>query len=46
MEGMGLPERRVPSNRPIAVAYEIIDFGRLAMDVLDELTIWSEERDI
>lgn len=46
MEAMGLLERRVLSTRPIAVAYEITDFGRSALDVLDQLRVWSEEHDI
>lgn len=46
MEEIGLLERRVLSTRPIAVAYEITDFGRSALDVLDQLRMWSEEQDI
>ena len=46
MEEMGLLERRVLSTRPIAVAYEITDFGRSTLDVLDQLRAWSEEQDI
>ena len=46
MEELGLLERRVLSTRPIAVAYEITDFGRSALDVLDQLRAWSEEQDI
>lgn len=46
MEEMGLVERRVLSTRPIAVAYSITDFGRSALDVLDQLRVWSEEHGI
>ena len=46
MEELGLLERCVLSTRPIAVAYEITDFGRSALDVLDQLRVWSEEHDI
>ena len=46
MEATGLLERRVLSTRPIAVAYEITDFGRSALDVLDQLRAWSEDQDI
>ncbi len=46
MEEMGLLERRVLSTRPIAVAYSITDFGRSALDVLDQLKEWAEEHDI
>ncbi len=46
MEATGLLERRVLSTRPIAVAYEITDFGRSALDVLDQLRAWSEKQAI
>ena len=46
MEEIGLVERKVLSTRPIAVAYEITDFGRTALDVLDQLRVWSEEQEI
>ena len=46
MEEAGLLERRVLSTRPIAVAYEITDFGRSALGVLDQLRAWSEEQHI
>ena len=46
MEDMGLLERRVLSTRPIAVAYEITDFGRSALDVLDQLRAWSEAHEV
>ena len=46
MEETGLLKRRVLSFRPIAVAYEITDFGRSALEVLDQLRAWSEEQDV
>lgn len=46
MEETGLLKRRVLSTRPIAVAYEITDFGRSALEVLDQLRVWSEEQDV
>ena len=46
MEEMGLLERRVLSTRPIAVAYAITDFGRSALDVLDQLRIWAENQHV
>ena len=46
MEELGLLERRVLSTRPIAVAYEITEFGRSALDVLDQLREWSEREGI
>lgn len=46
MEQLGLLERRVLSTRPIAVAYAMTDFGRSALDVLDQLRVWSEQHDV
>ena len=46
MEAMGLVERKVLSTRPIAVAYEITDFGRSSLIVLAQLKDWSEEHGI
>lgn len=46
MEEFGMLRRRVLSTRPIAVAYEITDFGRSALDVLEQLKTWAEEHDI
>ena len=46
MEEMGLLERRVLSTRPIAVAYEITDFGRSALVVLEQLKDWAEDHGI
>lgn len=46
MEAQGLVERHVLSDRPIAVAYEITDFGRSALSVLDNLATWAEEHGI
>lgn len=46
MEEMGLLERRVLNTRPIAVAYEITDFGQSALKVLDQLRRWSEQQKI
>ena len=46
MEGMGLLRREVISDRPIAVQYEITDFGRSALTVLERLKYWAEENEI
>ncbi len=46
MEAAGLLERQVLSTRPIAVAYTITDFGRSALDVLDQLRLWTEAQDV
>ncbi len=46
MEANGLVCRRVLSERPIAVTYEITDFGRSTLVVLDQLKEWAETHDI
>jgi DNA-binding HxlR family transcriptional regulator len=42
LESQGLVERRVLSDRPIAVTYEITDFGRSALDLLEQVKDWTE----
>ena len=42
MEELGLVKRSVLSTRPIAVAYEITDFGRSSLTVLEQLKDWAE----
>lgn len=46
MEEMNLVRREVISTKPIAVAYEITDFGRTALDVLENLKDWAEAHGI
>ena len=46
MEAAGLLERQVLSTRPIAVAYTITEFGRSALDVLDQLRLWTEAQEV
>ncbi|MEM9004817.1 MAG: helix-turn-helix domain-containing protein [Cyanobacteria bacterium P01_F01_bin.86] len=46
MEEAGLVTREVVSDRPIAVAYEITDFGKTALGVLEELKGWVERHQI
>ena len=41
MEEIGLLERRVISDRPIAVEYKITKFGKSALDILEQLKDWS-----
>jgi len=33
--------RKVISDRPVAVTYELTDFGKTALNILDDLRIWS-----
>ena len=46
MERVGLVRREVISTKPIAVAYEITDFGRTAIGFLEALKDWSEEHGV
>ena len=46
METTGLVRREVISTKPVAVAYEITDFGRTALGFLEALKDWSEEHGI
>lgn len=43
MEELGLVKRKVLSTRPIAVAYEITDFGRSSLSILEQLKDWAED---
>ena len=46
LEADGLVRREVLSQRPVAVAYHITEFGESALQVLDQLRIWSEQHDL
>ena len=46
MEEVGLVRRKVVSDRPIAVSYEITEFGKTALGVLEELKSWTEKHQI
>jgi DNA-binding HxlR family transcriptional regulator len=42
MEQIGMVERTVLSDRPIAVQYEITDMGRSSLTILEKLKDWTE----
>ena len=46
LEAEGMVIRKVISERPIAVTYELTDFGRSALRILDDLRLWSEKHRI
>ena len=46
MEEAGLVKREVVCDRPIAVTYEITDFGKTALGFLEELKDWVERQQI
>ncbi|WP_220737824.1 helix-turn-helix domain-containing protein [Shewanella sp. c952] len=45
LEVQGLVTREVICDRPIAVTYEITEFGRTALAILEKLKDWTEESD-
>ncbi|MBZ2168156.1 winged helix-turn-helix transcriptional regulator [Marinobacter sp. F4216] len=46
LESRGMVLRKVISDRPVAVSYELTDFGRSALKVLDDLRVWSESNEL
>ncbi len=46
MEATGLVKREVISTRPIAVTYEITQFGKTALSILEELKNWTEQNNL
>lgn len=46
MEETGLVKRQVVCDRPIAVSYELTDFGRTALGFLDDLKTWVERHQL
>jgi DNA-binding HxlR family transcriptional regulator len=38
--------RKVISDRSIAVSYELTEFGSTALNILEDLRIWSEAHNI
>lgn len=42
LEDHGMVKREVVATSPVSVEYEITDFGRTAICILDELRRWSE----
>ncbi len=46
LEQEGMVIRKVINERPVAVTYELTDFGRSALKILEDLRQWSEQYDI
>jgi len=46
LEEENMVTRKVLSDRPIAVSYELTDFGKSALKILDDLRVWSETNEI
>lgn len=46
LEANGMVVRELISERPIAVSYQLTDFGRSALTILEQLRVWSEQHDL
>jgi DNA-binding HxlR family transcriptional regulator len=46
LEEEGMVLRKVINERPVAVTYELTEFGRSALDILETLRIWSEKHNV
>ena len=46
LEARGMVLRTVINDRPIAVTYELTELGRSALDILEDLRLWSEKYNI
>ena len=46
LETRGMVLRTVINDRPVAVTYELTDFGRSALAILDDLRKWSESYEL
>lgn len=46
LESEGMVARTVLSERPLAVSYELTEFGKTALKILDDLRVWSETHNI
>ncbi|WP_373943720.1 helix-turn-helix transcriptional regulator [Vibrio chagasii] len=46
LESENMVIRRVLNDKPLAVSYELTEFGESALTILDELRKWSESNNI
>ncbi len=46
LESRDMVTRTVISDRPIAVTYELTEFGQSALDILETLRTWSESNEL
>lgn len=46
LEAQKMVERKVINHRPVAVTYELTEFGKTTLGVLEMLKDWSEDHDI
>ncbi|MBY7860448.1 helix-turn-helix transcriptional regulator [Vibrio fluvialis] len=46
LESENMVIRRVLNDKPLAVSYELTEFGKSALTILDELRKWSESNNV
>lgn len=46
LEANGMVIREVLDTRPLAVTYRLTEFGQSALNVLEQLRLWSEQHDV
>ncbi|WP_165661490.1 helix-turn-helix domain-containing protein [Oceanimonas sp. MB9] len=46
LESRGMVVRQVLSERPLAVTYTLTEFGQSALDLLEQLRVWSEVHEL
>jgi len=46
LEARDMVIRTVINDRPIAVTYELTKFGQSALDILEQLRVWSESNEL
>ncbi|WP_330961071.1 winged helix-turn-helix transcriptional regulator [Photobacterium sp. 53610] len=46
LESEDMVVRKVISDRPIAVSYELTEFGRSALVILEQIRLWSEKYNV
>ena len=46
LEDSGMLNRKVVSDRPVAVSYELTNFGRSALGILEQLRVWTEANNL
>jgi len=46
LEAQNMVLRTVISDRPVAVTYELTEFGKSALNILESLRLWSESNQV
>ena len=46
LEARGMIHREVVSQRPVTVTYELSEFGKSALEILESVKSWSEDQEL